>query len=270
MNKQIQPPKVLTIAGSDAGGSAGIQADLKTMTARGVFGSSVLTTVTAQNTLGVQRANLLPLDFVEAQLHSVLTDIQPHVIKTGLLGRPDVIKLVAELAPDVPLVVDPVLVNGHGQPITTEEALKAYQTHLLPRATVLTPNREEVMLLSGIPTLTTTEDFETAAKIIHAQGPQHVLLKGGTSANNDIVFDLVYDGETTTIHQHQRLPIENPHGIGCTLASAIASEIAKGKPVGTAIEIALQYVHTALAGAIGWQVGGGRSPVNHFAALKII
>ncbi len=264
------PPKVLTIAGSDSGGSAGIQADLKTFTALGVFGSSALTVATAQNTIGIQAVQLLPLDFIRSQILTVLSDIGADVIKTGLLGRAEVVELVVELLPNVPLVVDPVLVNGKGQQIVSDDTLSTYKNHLFPHATIITPNLVEAQLLSGIGQLATPADFEIAARHLHSLGPQYVLIKGGQLPASNRVFDMFYDGHEMKTWQQPKLPIENPHGIGCTFASAIAAEIAKGNAVSDAVQIALQYVHKALAGAIAWRVGQGRSPVNHFAGLQVV
>lgn len=268
MTKAPIPPKVLTIAGSDSGGSAGIQADLKTLTACGIFGASAITTVTAQNTMGVMAVFALPPDFVRAQIQAVLDDIGADVIKTGLLGRPEIITLVADMLPNVPLVVDPVLVNGHGQQIVSDEAIRAYQTHLFPRATIITPNIDEAKLLTGMTKLDTRDDFEVAAHQLFALGPKNVLIKGGQLPDRHQVFDVLYDGDTLQIWEQPKLPIDNPHGIGCTFASAIAAELSKGHAIHEAVSIAIGYVHMALAGAINWQIGHGRSPVNHFVATK--
>lgn len=261
------PPRVLTIAGSDSGGSAGIQADLKTFTARGVFGMSALTLVTAQNTTGVQQLQALPLDFIAAQIEAVLGDIGADTIKTGLLLRPEIIDMLAAQLPERPLIVDPVLVNGAGQQIVSDAAVEAYQKRLFPRAHIITPNLDETKRLTGMETIKSEDDFRTAAKRLHAFGASYVLLKGSIAHVDNVVRDYLYDGEHFWQWEHPTLPVQNPHGIGCTFASAIAAEIAKGSPTPSAVATALDYVHRALQGAHHWQLGAGRSPVNHFVDL---
>ncbi|PJF44818.1 MAG: hypothetical protein CUN55_01915 [Phototrophicales bacterium] len=174
------------------------------------------------------------------------------------------------MLPAVPLVVDPVLVNGQGQLIVSQDTILSYQQHLFPKATIITPNIDETKLLTNLPQLVSTEDFEKAARILHALGPKFVLIKGGQSPDKHIVFDVLYDGKQLAFLENPRLPVENPHGIGCTFASAIAAEIAKGNSVPKAVQIALQYVQRALAGALHWTIGQGRLPLNHFAGLEII
>lgn len=268
----IKPPfRVLTIAGSDSGGSAGIQADLKTFEARQVFGMTALTMVTAQNTLGVKAAMALPLDLIAEQIDAVLSDSGAHAIKTGLLGRAEVIHLVAERLDtyqreqwSVPLVVDPVLVDGQGRRIVSEETMMAYRTVLFPMATVITPNLDEACWLADMETIQEITDFEEAARRLYAYGVRGVFIKGG-HLGREIVTDVFYDGEGWDYLTAPMLPIENPHGVGCTFASAIAAEIAKGKPATQAVQVAHGYVQRALQGALAWQVGRGRKPVNHQA-----
>lgn len=260
------PPRVLTIAGSDSGGSAGIQADLKTFTARGVFGMSAITLVTAQNTQGVQRVEVMPAEIVASQMHAVLDDIGLTSAKTGLLFKADIVTLVADILPDIPLIVDPVLVNGSGKTIVSSETIEAYKTKLFPRATVITPNLDEAMLLSGIERIEHADDFRKAARIMHDYGVDFVLMKGGHMETEEIV-DILFDGDQFYEWRKPALPIKNPHGIGCTYASAIAAEVAKGNSVVDAVETAHAYVYRALKGALAWQLGQGRSPVNHFVDL---
>lgn len=262
----LQRPCVLTIAGSDSGGSAGIQADLKTLEARGVFGATALTVVTAQNTLGVQQVLPLPLDLIAAQLDAVFADLSVNAVKTGLLGRADVIFLVHDYLTqknNLPLVVDPVLVNGQGQRIVSEETLHAYRTALLSLATVITPNLDEAALLAEMPALQRSQDFYEAAERLHTLGAAHILIKGGHLSEGETLLDLFYDGQSFVELYTKTLPIKNPHGVGCTFASAIAAEIAKGHSPLVATQNAHAYLQRALIGALHHQVGKGRQPVYH-------
>ena len=263
----VFPPRVLSIAGSDSGGSAGIQADLKSFTARGVFGMTAITLATAQNTQGVHQLQSFSEVFIAAQIDAVLDDIGVSVIKTGLLLKPEIIDMVAQKVDAVPLVVDPVLVNGAGKQIVSDAAIEHYKKLLFPKATIITPNIDETKLLSGVKTLAQHADFAEAAQRLYAMGMDYILIKGSSSTGATIA-NYFYDGQQLKVFEQARLPIENPHGIGCTLASAIAAEIAKGNAVPQAVKIALDYVHRALAGALDWQIGNGRSPVNHFVDMQ--
>jgi hydroxymethylpyrimidine/phosphomethylpyrimidine kinase len=263
---RLTPPRVLTIAGSDSGGSAGVQADLKTYTARGVFGLSAVTVVTAQNTRGVVQAHPLPVEFVAAQIKAVLDDIAVSVVKTGLLLSADIIRLVADTVPDVPLIVDPVLVNGKGEQIVSDAAIEAYKSALIPRASIITPNMDEAQLLAGLDNLSVKQDFYVAAQRLQTLGVGHVLVKGGHLETQEIT-DVLYDGDQFFEWRKPALPVDNPHGVGCTFASAIAAEIAKGSAMPQAVETAHEYLYRALQGAQKWHLGGGRPPVNHFVDL---
>jgi hydroxymethylpyrimidine/phosphomethylpyrimidine kinase len=267
------PPRVLSIGGSDSGGSAGIQADLKTYEAHRVFGSTALTIITAQNTLAVQQAFPLPIEFIAAQIDAVLSDIGAHAIKTGLLARVEVVELVAEkisvyrsIHDNIPLVVDPVLVNGRGDLIVSPETLYAYQQKLFPLATVITPNLDEAARLLGldVKSIENSDALYTIAIELKRLGPQAVVVKGGHLAG-DTVRDLFYDGQEFIELTAPRLPIENPHGVGCTFASAIAANLAKGLEVKIAVMNAHAYLQSGLRGAADWQLGAGRTPVNHAA-----
>ncbi len=262
----VQPQRVLTIAGSDSGGSAGIQADLKTLMACGVFGMTAITVVTAQNTLAVQQAFYLPLDLIDAQIEAVLSDMGADAVKTGLLGRSDVVNLVADRVTALdamPIVVDPVLVNGQGNPIVAEEAVEAYRQRLLPLATVITPNLDEAVWLAQIPPIGVVDDFYTAARRLFQMGAKAVLIKGG-HLDGEQKIDLFFDGEEFTVLKADSLPIDNPHGVGCTLASAIAAGLAQGASPLTAVCRAHAFLQNALHGALDWQLGRGRPTVNHY------
>lgn len=256
----MTPPRVLTVAGSDSGGGAGVQADLKTMLALGVHGMSVLTAITAQNSLGVQGVWELPEDAVRAQLRSVLDDIGVDAVKTGMLSSPGLVSLVAaELAGlDVPVVVDPVGVSKHGDPLLAPEAVEVVRTELLPVATVATPNLDEVRLLTGRD-VRVEGDLRAAADAVLALGPRWVLVKGGHLEGDAV--DLLSDGTTSTTLRAPRLDNRHTHGTGCTLASAVASFLALGRPVVEAARAAKEYVTGAVAA--GFPLGGGIGPVDH-------
>ncbi len=254
------PPRVLTIAGSDSGGGAGIQADLKTMLALGVHGMSAVTAVTAQNSLGVQDYWELPAQAVRAQCDSVLSDIGAQVVKTGMLGSTTLVATVADVlaALDVPTVVDPVCASQHGDPLLTPEAVDTLHRRLLPVATIATPNLGEVEQLTGVRATDETELREAAAAV-WALGPQWVLVKGGHLASGSV--DLLFDGEREYRLPAKRTEAAHTHGTGCTLASATASYLALGYGVVDAVGLAKEYVTGAIEG--GFPLGAGIGPVDH-------
>ncbi|MFC7978483.1 bifunctional hydroxymethylpyrimidine kinase/phosphomethylpyrimidine kinase [Streptomyces cinereoruber] len=256
------PPLVLTVAGSDSGGGAGIQADLKTMLALGVHGMSVLTAVTAQNSRGVQGVWELPVEAVRAQYRSVVDDIGVQAVKTGMLATAPLVETVAELLADTgaPVVVDPVGVSKHGDPLLAASALDAVRTELLPRATVATPNLDEVTQLTGV-CVAREDDMRTAAEAVLAYGPAWALIKGGHLSTGGEAVDLLTDGEEEHWFRAPRLDNRHTHGTGCTLASAVASGLAKGRTVPEAVREAKEYV-TGAIGA-GFALGGGIGPVDH-------
>ena len=257
--------RVLTVAGSDSGGGAGIQADLKTMLACGVHGMSVVAAVTAQNSLGVQGYWELPVEAVQAQLDSVLGDIGVDAVKTGMLASPALVHAVAErLARETaPLVVDPVGVSKHGDPLLQDDAVEVLRTELVPLATVVTPNLPEVEQLSGV----RVEDeagLRRAAEAVLALGPRWVLVKGGHLSGDAV--DLLTDGTAAHTYRAARLDNRHTHGTGCTLASAIASRLALGDDVPAAVAAAKDYVTGAIAAGFG--LGGGIGPVDHGWRLR--
>ncbi|GAA3891396.1 bifunctional hydroxymethylpyrimidine kinase/phosphomethylpyrimidine kinase [Streptomyces lacrimifluminis] len=259
------PARVLTVAGSDSGGGAGIQADLKTMLALGVHGMSVLTAVTAQNSLGVQGAWELPVEAVRAQFRSVVDDIGVTALKTGMLASAELVEAVAELiaATDVPTVVDPVGVSKHGDPLLAASALDSVRTKLLPVATVATPNLDEVAQLTGV-RVESEEQLREAAAAVLAYGPQWALIKGGHLPGEAV--DLLTDGSEEHWLRAPRLDNRHTHGTGCTLASAIASGLAKGESVPAAVAAAKEYVTGAIAA--GFALGAGIGPVDHGWRLR--
>ncbi len=256
------PPRVLAIAGSDSGGGAGIQADLKTMLALGVHGMTVICAVTAQNSLGVQGCWELPPEAVRAQLDSVLSDIGTQAIKTGMLASAEIVKTVSDklaaTSADVPLVVDPVAVSKHGDPLVSECTLEAITSDLLPLATLVTPNLLEAGLLTGM-TIADENDMLTAACKLAARGPRWVLVKGGHLPGNPVDL-LLGEGQVIRFPGH-RIASQHTHGTGCTLASAIASHLAMGVDVPAAVEAAREYVAGAIEG--GFPLGAGIGPVDH-------
>jgi len=257
--------RVLTVAGSDSGGGAGIQADLKTMLAHGVHGMSVVVAVTAQNSVGVQGAWDLPVEAVLAQLDSVLDDIGVDAVKTGMLSSPALVSAVAQRlrGGTAPLVVDPVGVSKHGDPLLRPDAVEVLRGELLPLATVVTPNLPEVEQLTGV-RVRSERDLRRGADAVLALGPAWVLVKGG-HLDGDAV-DLLTDGSTSLELRASRLDNRHTHGTGCTLASAIASRLALGDDVPTAVTAAKEYVTGAIAAGFG--LGGGIGPVDHGWRLR--
>jgi hydroxymethylpyrimidine/phosphomethylpyrimidine kinase len=264
-----QPPVVLTIGGSDSGGAAGIQADLKTFTAWRVYGMSALAAVTAQNSVRVAVVQYLPDDFVVAQIDAVLGDYGAAAVKTGFLGRASVVSAVAACLSGWqeragvrlgPLVVDPVLVNHRGEAMFGPDVTGAYH-QLLPLAALVTPNRAEAALLAGarVESLSAAEE---AARRLHALGAGAVLVKG-IRAGSEIV-DLFFDGSETHALAAPYLATANTHGSGDTLAAAIAAGLAWELPLAAAIERARAYTAAALRGASGWRLGAGHGPLQHW------
>ncbi|MDX6363252.1 MAG: hydroxymethylpyrimidine/phosphomethylpyrimidine kinase [Streptomyces sp.] len=256
----VAPPRVLTVAGSDSGGGAGIQADLKTMLALGAHGMSVLTAVTAQNSLGVQGAWELPGEAVRAQYRSVVDDIGVQAVKTGMLASPLLVETVAELLADTaaPVVVDPVSVSKHGDRLLADDALDAVRTVLLRVATVATPNLDETAQLTGV-SVTSEGDMRRAAERLLKFGPRWVLVKGGHLPGEAV--DLLTDGSEEHWLRAPRHDNRHTHGTGCTLASAIAVGLAQGYPVPEAVRRAKEYVTGAIAA--GFALGAGLGPVDH-------
>lgn len=253
-------PRVLTVAGSDSGGGAGIQADLKTMLALGTHGMSVVTAVTAQNSRGVQGAWELPVEAVRAQYRSVVDDIGVQAVKTGMLASAQLVETVAELlaATDAPAVVDPVGVSKHGDSLLAASALDSVRTRLLPAATVATPNLDEVAQLTGVQ-VESEQDLRRAAEAVLGFGPRWVLIKGGHLAGDAV--DLLTDGSEEHWLRAPRYDNRHTHGTGCTLASAVACGLAKGLPVPEAVTEAKEYVTGAIAA--GFALGAGIGPVDH-------
>ncbi|MBO8171933.1 MAG: bifunctional hydroxymethylpyrimidine kinase/phosphomethylpyrimidine kinase [Bacillaceae bacterium] len=256
--------KALTIAGSDSGGGAGIQADLKTFQELGVFGMSALTAVTAQNTLGVQGIYPLSTEAVTTQIRSIAEDMGTDALKTGMLFHADIITAVAELIKQnnwERLVVDPVMVAKGGARLLQEEAVQAMFTHLIPLALVVTPNIPEAEVLSGI-TIKTMEDRKEAAQRLVQMGAKTVVVKGGHDQDDDVI-DLFYDGSQFAELRRKRIQTRHTHGTGCTFSAALTAELAKGKDVLIAVETARDFIQAAIEEAPG--IGKGHGPTDHGA-----
>ncbi|HEV8242171.1 MAG TPA: bifunctional hydroxymethylpyrimidine kinase/phosphomethylpyrimidine kinase [Thermoanaerobaculia bacterium] len=256
-----RPPRLLTIAGSDSGGGAGIQADLKTFAAHGAYGMSVLTAVTAQNTLGVTAAHVLPVEIVRAQLDAVLADLGVDAIKVGMLATAAIVEAVADglaAAPAVPIIVDPVMVAKGGASLLADDAVDALRARLLSLATVVTPNLPEAERLTGR-RIASERDRLAACEALAAAGCA-VLLKGGHGEGDEIV-DLLWERGEVHRFAHPRQHTRATHGTGCTLSSAVAARLARGESLRAAVSGALEYLQSAIATAPGF--GSGHGPLNH-------
>jgi len=257
----------LTIAGSDSGGGAGIQADLKTFSALGVYGASVITALTAQNTLGVTGVAATAPDMVKAQLDAVLSDLDVKAIKIGMVADAAVIRVIADaLAPTrMPVVLDPVMVAASGDRLIDDGAEAALREHLVPRATIVTPNLPEAAVLTGTAEANSVEEMEAQARALAALGPA-VLLKGGHLGGQTSPDVFLHEGRCERLSA-ERVATNNTHGTGCTLSSAIAASLAKGAGLNEAVRDAKAYLSAAIAAADQLKIGRGRGPVHHFHAL---
>jgi hydroxymethylpyrimidine/phosphomethylpyrimidine kinase len=256
----------LTIAGSDSGGGAGIQADLKTFAALGVYGASAITALTAQNTLGVDAVLAVPPDFVRAQMQAVACDLGVGAIKIGMLATSGVIEAVAEgLAdfPGVPVVLDPVMVAASGDALLDEDAVVTLRARLLPLATLITPNLAEAAALLDVSEARDARDMEQQGAELLAIGARAVLVKGGHLRSEQAV-DLLVTADGVERFAAPRVATRNTHGTGCTLSSAIAAELAKGASLRDAVATAKAYLTEALKHADALGIGKGRGPVHHF------
>lgn len=263
------PVVALTIAGSDSGGGAGIQADLKTFAANGVYGTSVVTALTAQNTRGVQAVHVVPTHFVAAQAEAVLDDFDVSATKTGMLATAAVVATVARLAAEHRLrnlVVDPVMVASSGDRLLDRDAVGEYREALLPLAAVVTPNVHEAeMLLGG--EITTLDQQHEAARALAAYCPGVVVVKGGhaVSDSENFAVDVVWDGSSTWELRVGRVQTRNNHGTGCTFSAAIAAALAHGRSRSAAVKEAKNYTTNAITAANTWRLGTGHGPLHHFA-----
>lgn len=263
------PPIALSIAGSDPSGGAGIQADLKTFSALGVYGAAVVTALTAQNTRGVAGIHAPPADFVARQIETVLEDLAVDAIKIGMLFSEDIIKAVAgslERWPHVPVVLDPVMVSTTGHRLLHDDAVDALVSHMLPHAAIVTPNLHEAALLSNRPLARTAADIQAQARAIIDKGAESVLVKGGHGRGNESV-DYYHDGEISLTLRAPRIETDNTHGTGCTLSSAIAAGLARGQTLEEALGTAKDYLTDSLRHGRNMKIGHGFGPPHHFHAI---
>lgn len=266
------PPRVLTIAGSDSGGGAGLQADLRTFFACGVHGMTAVTAVTVQNSLGVSGVSVIPAEIVAAQIETVADDIGVLAAKTGMLATAEIIEAVAKACDRVhigrdgtiPFVVDPVAASMHGDPLLRDDAMDAMRDELFPRATLVTPNLDEVRLLTGI-TVTSYAESREAARALHALGPQWTLVKGGHLHDDPQCVDVLYDGSEFIELPADRIDTKHTHGGGDTMASSITSALARGASVPEAVRFGKWFVTNAVQHA--YPLGGGVGPVSAFWRL---
>jgi len=258
--------QVLTIAGSDSGGGAGIQADLKTFQERDVFGTSVITAVTAQNTLGVQGIYKVPLEGVKKQMDSIFEDFDIFALKTGMLVDETYIDLIVDELknhPEILIVVDPVMVAKGGANLMENQAFQAMKDKLVPLADVLTPNIPEAEVLTGM-TITTKTDMKKAATMLREMGSKNVVIKGGHMGHTEYATDyLLQEDQTEHWFESPRIDSKDTHGTGCTFSACITAELAKGKSVEEAVRLGKDFIQAAIANPI--HVGNGHGPTNHWA-----
>lgn len=265
-------PQTLTIAGSDSGGGAGIQADLKTFQMQGVFGTSVITAVTAQNTLGVFDIHPIPLNTIQAQLEAVKNDFQITSAKIGMLGTADIIECVADFLSHLPfgtLVVDPVMIAKGGAPLLQQQAVSALIKHLLPLADVITPNIPEAEALTGIK-ISDTASIQQAALDLQKQGAKNVIIKGGHSLNSQSQqcqdWILLQNAEHLVL-ESPRFDTQHTHGTGCTFSACLTAELAKGAPLKSAVKTAKDFITAAISHPLN--IGHGHGPTNHWAYSRL-
>lgn len=274
MNPKRTYPIVLSIAGSDSSGGAGIQADLKTFSALGVYGTTAITAITAQNTLGVHAQHPIPAEMVYNQIVAVLDDLHPSFVKIGMLSNPEIVMAVADALSKYPLsiVLDPVMVSSSGHRLLSVEAQEVIKQKLLPMATLITPNLPEMKALTGLP-LSTYEEKEKAARCLMNSGAKAILLKGGHE-EGDVKTDILFSNSATGIQSamftSETVATRNIHGTGCTLSSAITAFLARGLALEEAIVEAKKYISNAIQSGANIAIGHGFGPVNHgFNPLKM-
>ena len=262
-------PNLLSIAGSDPSGGAGIQADLKTFSALGCYGMAALTALTAQNTRGVTGVHVPPPEFLAAQLDALFADVRVDAVKIGMLATGDMVRTVARCLaahPDIPVVLDPVLVATSGDSLGSPDVVDAIVSHLLPLATVVTPNLPEAARLSGLESIMDEDAMREAAAQIQGRGARAVLVKGGHLGGGEAV-DLLSEGAEIRFFHAPRVETPNTHGTGCTLSSAIACYLARGLALADAVDASKAYLTAALAESASLDVGSGHGPVHHFHAV---
>ena len=262
--------RVLTIAGSDSGGGAGIQADIKAISAMGCYAASAITAITVQNTLGVQAVHPVPLEILEGQIDAVLSDIGADAIKIGMLHSSEVVNLVADMLEKYQIrnvVLDPVMVSTSGHRLIEEDAVEVIKTRLMPLARVITPNVPEAEILAGC-SISSEDDFDEIARKLSGNTGISVLLKAGHLSGDSLV-DYFYNAEDGTMTKlpSKRVHTRNTHGTGCTLSSAFAAALAKGEELTAAAVSAKKYIEQAIISGADYEIGGGHGPVNHFWSI---
>jgi hydroxymethylpyrimidine/phosphomethylpyrimidine kinase len=260
---------VLSIAGSDPSGGAGVQADLKAFSARGVFGMAALTALTAQNTQGVSAVHALPADFVDEQIRMVFADVRVDAVKIGMIANAEIAAAVAavlDLYCRAPIVLDPVMIAKGGAPLLDPEAMETVRRVLLPLATVVTPNLPEAAALLGWPEARSREEMAAQARAILALGPKAALVKGGHLPGDESP-DVLATADGLVWFESSRAPTKNTHGTGCSLSSAIAAELAKGQAISEAIRTAKDWLSGAIEASGELSVGAGHGPIHHFHHL---
>lgn len=263
--------RVLTIAGSDSGGGAGIQADIKAISAMGCYAASAITAVTVQNTLGVQAVHPVPLDILKGQIEVVLSDIGADAIKIGMLHSAEVVNVVADMIEKYGIrnvVLDPVMVSTSGHRLIEEDAVEVIKSRLMPLARAITPNVPEAEILAGC-RITGEQDFDWIARRLSDLGGTSVLLKAG-HLEGEMLTDYFYNAEdgSMTAMQSERISTRNTHGTGCTLSSAFAAALARGEDLTSAAKSAKKYIEQAIISGAEYEIGGGFGPVNHFPMLS--
>ncbi len=258
-------PVALTIAGSDSGGGAGIQADIKTFHAFGVFGTSAITAVTAQNTVGVTAVHRVPLDVVQAQIDAIVEDLAPSAVKSGMLATAELVESVADIVTEhllTPYVLDPVMVASSGDRLLDRDAVEAVIHRLLPQATLVTPNLDEAQILTSVP-VSREDGQREAARMLVEMGASAALVTGGDGTGVEVV-NVLWDGEQERVWRRPRIKTRGTHGTGCTLSAAITAGLSHGDPLIPAIEAALTFVEQAILDAPN--LGRGHGPLSHFAS----
>lgn len=270
----LRYPIVLTIAGSDSGGGAGIQADIKTLSSLGVYAASAITALTAQNTLGVHLVEPVSAQMLRAQIMSVLTDLKPDVLKIGMIGSEESARTLVDClkhAPALPLIYDPVLAATDGNPLTETAALRVIKRELLPLCTLITPNlHEAALLLDAQKAITQEEEMQAIAVRLLRYGSRSVLLKGGHLAGNAMTDLLLMDTGACYQFTQERIQTRNLHGTGCTLSSAVAAFLARGYSLPESVRRAKLYIGQAILTAKDEKIGHGNGPLNHFSEPEIL
>lgn len=273
MDKELSYPVVLTIAGFDGSGGAGIQGDIKTISALGCYATSILTALPVQSTTGVESVYPIPDTVVAAQLTCILEDITPDVIKIGMIHMPEVVAVIADALmqyPQIPVIYDPVMVSSSGHRLMEEVTIQAIKEKLLPLVTILTPNMDEAEVFTQMQVASVEDMYLAGAKMKTLLACKSILLKGGHLQTEQLTSVYFAEDGTTEAYHSPRYDTSNTHGTGCTLSSAIASYIAQGKNIKEAVSLGQQYVQQSIYHGMGVKTGKGKGPLNHFFGPEIM